>query len=314
MCYKESSPLAFDSKSSSSSLESTTNNITATISNTSTTNTNPTTDIRSKAQISVIVPIYNGADTASFTLANIKQVLNATFQSYEIIVVDDGSYDNTLEHLQREEKLDQRVKVLSYTPNMGKGYAVKKGITKSYGKIVLFIDADSEISPNLITKFIKALKDHDIVIGNRWHPSSKEFNVPFSRRRLLSKCFNLVVRIATGMNIKDTQAGLKAGNGDILRTIFKTVTVRRYAFDVELLGIANLLNLSIKEIPIPIHCKPEYSRLKISNIMQMVKDVAVVSYRARMTKWYQDKYYYYYYQSQKELERSNKRIKKTCKK
>jgi hypothetical protein len=89
-------------------------------------------------------------------------------------------------------------------------------------------------------------------------------------RKLLSRAFSLVVRTATAINIGDIQAGLKAGNGDILRTIFKMITVRCYVFDVELLVIANLLNLSIKEVPIPAHCKRE-GTFAITTIIKVKK-------------------------------------------
>jgi len=181
--------------------------------------------------------------------------------------------------------LDPHIRVISYHKNMGKGYAVKIGVVKSYGNIVMFIDGDSEISARVISDFISELHRHDIIIGHRWHSSSTMLNVPLSRR-VLSKGFNLLVRIATGINIHDTQAGLKAGNGVLLRKIFKVVTTSRYAFDVELLTIAHILDLDIKEVPIIAECKPG-RKIKIRDIVKMASDVGIISYRARIRKWYQ---------------------------
>ena len=232
---------------------------------------------KSLIQLSAIIPVYNQERKISILLAKVKEVLNSTSLNYELVIVNDGSRDNTLEVLQKEEKLDSRVRVMSYPQNKGKGYAIKTGVMQTHGNVVLFVDGDLDISPSLIIKYVKELENCDLVIASKRHPLSK-VNAPISRK-VLSRIFNLVVRIATGIKLKDTQSGLKAGNGDVLRTIFNVMLITRYAFDVELLAIATALNLSIKEMPIEITLD---RRFKFLDIVKMFIDVIVISYRFRV--------------------------------
>jgi glycosyltransferase involved in cell wall biosynthesis len=236
----------------------------------------------SKAWVSIIIPVHNQEREISILLVKIKEILNSTLPSYEIVIVDDGSYDNTLEILLKEEKSDSHVRVISYMPNRGKGYAVKIGVMQSRGNIVIFVDGDLDISPSGIKDYVTELRSSDLVIASKRHPLSK-VNAPLSRK-FFSRMFNLLVRLAVGIKVKDTQSGLKAGNGAALRTIFRAMLVKRYAFDVELLTIATMLNLNIKEMPIEINLD---HRFKFRDIAKMLLDITAISYRYRMKRWYQ---------------------------
>jgi glycosyltransferase involved in cell wall biosynthesis len=231
---------------------------------------------------SIVIPVYNRADTVVESLRRIKSVLDSITASYEIIVVNDGSTDGTLEVLQREQQSDQRLKVISYLENMGKGYAVRKGVLETQGDIVIFTDGDLDIAPAIISEYIKQLQTCDLVIGSKKHPLSR-VQMPGSRR-FLSKAFNAIVRIATGIKAGDTQAGLKAGNGDALREIFGLMLVKRYAFDVEFLTIAALLRMNTREMPIEISLD---RRFKLKDMIRMLVDVLAVAYRLRIRRWYQ---------------------------
>lgn len=235
-----------------------------------------------KGQVSIVIPVYNQAKTISASLARIKRVLAPTGLNYELVVVNDGSLDETLEVLKKEQAMDPRVRVLSYNVNRGKGYAVKTGIVETKGGFVMFTDGDLDISPNMISEYIRQLEDCDLVIASKRHPLSK-YNAPASRK-FLSRAFNLVVRILTGISIKDTQAGLKAGNGPALRAIFRLMLVKRYAFDVELLTIASLLKMQIREMPVEINMDRSF---KVKEIARMFVDVMAISYRYRIRRWYQ---------------------------
>jgi glycosyltransferase involved in cell wall biosynthesis len=228
-----------------------------------------------------VIPVYNQAKTISASLARIKKVLEPAGLSYELVVVNDGSRDETLEVLRIEQAMDPHVRVLSYNVNMGKGYAVKTGIVETRGELVMFTDGDLDISPDMISEYIRQLKDCDLVIASKRHPLSK-YNAPASRK-FLSRAFNFVVRILTGIKIKDTQSGLKAGNGSALRAIFKLMLVKRYAFDVELLTIASLLKMQIKEMPVEINLDRGF---KAEEIVRMFVDVLAISYRHRIRRWY----------------------------
>ncbi|MEM2139814.1 glycosyltransferase [Nitrososphaera sp.] len=232
--------------------------------------------------ISIVIPVYNQEENVIKALERIGCVLDAAFVDYELVVVNDGSTDRTLEVLKKEELSNQKLRVVSYARNRGKGFAVKTGVLESRGNAIIFTDGDLDISPEIISDYIKELESSDLVIASKLHPSSK-VKAPFSRR-FLSRAFNLLVRMAVGIKVKDTQSGLKAGNGDVLRTIFKVMLVKRYAFDVELLTIAATLDLKIKELPIEINLG---RRFKIRDVARMFVDVMGISYRYRVRRWYQ---------------------------
>lgn len=233
-------------------------------------------------QLSIVIPVYNQEKNVSIALDRIKRVVKSTGLSYEIIVVDDGSRDGTMNALRSEATHDSNLRIVSYSQNMGKGYAVKLGITSSHGDIVIFTDGDLDISPHMITEYIEQLQECDLVIASKRHPESR-VNAPLSRR-FLSKGFNLFVRILTGIKLKDTQSGLKAGNGKALSDIFRLMLVKRYAFDVELLALANLLNFQVKEMPIEINLDRSF---KLKDIARMSVDLLAISYRLKIRKWYQ---------------------------
>lgn len=229
-----------------------------------------------------MIPVYNQEENVVKALERIGRVLDSAFVDYELVVVDDGSTDGTLELLKKEGLSNQKLRVVSYAQNRGKGFAVKTGVLESRGNAIIFTDGDLDISPEIISEYIRELESSDLVIASKLHPLSK-VQAPFSRR-FLSRAFNLLVRMAIGIKVKDTQSGLKAGNGDVLRTIFKVMLVKRYAFDVELLTIAAALDLKIKELPIEINLG---RRFKMRDVARMFVDVMGISYRYRVRKWYQ---------------------------
>lgn len=238
--------------------------------------------LNSQSLISVVIPFYNQERTISVSLKRIRRVLGS-LSRYELIAVNDGSSDDTLRILQAEQALDPSLKIVSYSKNMGKGYAVKRGVVESKGDIVLFTDGDLDISPDIILEYIRQLKTCDLVVGSKRHALSK-VKAPMSRK-FLSRAFNMIARISTGIKIKDTQAGLKAGKGEALRTIFKLMLVKRYAFDVELLTIVGLLRMNIVEMPINIDMDRKF---KFKDIWRMFVDVIAISYRYRVIRWYQN--------------------------
>jgi hypothetical protein len=149
------------------------------------------------------------------------------------------------------------------------------------GNIIIFVDGDFDISHDKITEYIDELEECDLVIASKRHPQSK-VDARLSRK-LLSRMFNLVVRLFIGIKIKDTQSGLKAGNAKALRTIFAVLLVKRYAFDVELLTIATAMNLNIRELPIEVKLDHRFS---VQDIAKMLLDVTAISYRHRIRRWY----------------------------
>lgn len=238
--------------------------------------------IKSRHMVSIIIPVYNEESNISSLLKHIKDILQQTLLEYEVIVVNDGSIDNTLRILVEEEKLDKHVKSVSINKNSGKGYAVRQGMLKSKGDMALFLDGDLDISPEEIKKYIKELGAFDLVIASKRHPDS---NVISPRhRKLLSKMYSFMVRSIVGIKVKDTQSGLKIGNGVVLRRIFEVMCVKGYAFDVELLALATKLDLKIGELPINITLN---SSFKVREIVKMFLDTVGIAYRLRLSRYYQ---------------------------
>jgi dolichol-phosphate mannosyltransferase len=233
----------------------------------------------------VIIPVFNQQKKITHSIKAIKQAVELWFSNYELIIVNDGSTDNTLTFLKGISLTDERIHILSYTPNRGKGYAVRQGVLHSHGDVVMFLDGDLDIAPNSIKDYVESLSTADLVIASKRHPQSSVM-IPRSRA-LLSRAFNLLIRLVTGIPQKDTQAGFKVGKGEIMRRIFRNASINRYAFDVELFTIASILHLKVHEMPVVMKID---RRFNTKEILRMLVDVARISYKHRIAHQYQHEY------------------------
>jgi glycosyltransferase involved in cell wall biosynthesis len=233
-------------------------------------------------ELSFVVPAYNEEDFIEDMLGSIDDIIAGKHIPYEILVVDDGSRDSTLARARRYAGKNGHVRVVSYSKNIGKGHAVKTGFMKANGNVVVFADSDMEIDLTVISKYLDALKYGDIVIASKKH-SESQVDVPVTRR-LLSECFNGLVRLLTGVPLKDTQSGLKAMKKSAFIDIFPRLAVKRYAFDVELLAVANLSGLRIVEMPVNIKLDAKF---KPREMWHMFLDLLGIAYRLRVIHWYQ---------------------------
>jgi glycosyltransferase involved in cell wall biosynthesis len=212
----------------------------------------------------------------------VSNALRKAGYEYEIIVVDDGSRDKTRDKALQCVALDNHVKVVSHPRNMGKGAAIKTGLQHSTGELVAFIDSDLEIPPELLPPYLKALEKADIAVASKWHPKSK-VKATFTRK-MLSKSFYALTRLLIGVKVTDTQTGLKAFRRKALEKIMKTQFVKRYAFDAELLAVANLLGYKIVELPVEIQLEAGFNPIEI---FRMTKDLFGIAYRLKISKFYQ---------------------------
>jgi glycosyltransferase involved in cell wall biosynthesis len=235
-----------------------------------------------QVELSFVIPAYNEEDFIEDTLGTIDEVIKDKNLPYEIVVVDDGSRDDTLAKARRYAGRNGHVKVVSYNENVGKGHAVKTGFMHTSGNIVIFADGDMEIDLRTISKYLDALKYGDIVIASKHHKDS-QVEVPVSRR-IFSKIFNGMVRFLTGVPIKDTQSGLKAMRKSAFIDVFPRLAVKRYAFDVELLAVANLYGLKVVEMPVNIKLNAKF---KPKEMWHMFMDLLGIAYRLRILHWYQ---------------------------
>lgn len=235
-----------------------------------------------KPELSLIMPAYNEEDNIGSVIERVDNVVRQMGLMYELIIVDDGSVDKTRIKVENYARNNGHVKVVGYENNLGKGYALKTGFSHAAGNLVIFMDSDSDIDPKQVGRYVKALKDADVVVASKRHPQSK-VDTPLTRR-ILSHGFNVLVKLLVGLKLSDTQTGLKAVRRSALVKIFRKLTVKRYAFDVELLALANLLGLKIVELPITVRLRNFFS---LRESWKMLLDLLGITYRLRVLRWYQ---------------------------
>jgi glycosyltransferase involved in cell wall biosynthesis len=233
-----------------------------------------------KGRISIIMPAYNEADCIAQSIASATAQFEKICVDFEIIVVDDGSTDGTDRIVQTVG--DDRVKVAGYRGNKGKGHALKEGFNFATGEFSFLLDSDLEIGARDLSAYLTALKAADIVIGSKRHPLSI-VETPVVRK-FLSLGFNILERGLTGVHASDTQAGLKAARSSALYKIFPLLSVKKYAFDAELLAVASLLRLQIRELPVQIELDATFGARKV---FRMFIDLLGIAYRIRLKRWYQ---------------------------
>ena len=236
-----------------------------------------------QVELSFVLPAFNEEDFIENTLGMIDSVFRNRRLQYEIVVVNDGSRDETLARAMRYANKNMHVKVVSYAKNLGKGYAVKAGFMQTTGDVVVFADSDMDIDLNTISSYLVALEKGDIVIASKWHPNSK-VDIPMVRR-ILSHSFNVLVRIFTGVKLSDTQVGLKAMKKSAFVTVFPRLSVKRYAFDVELLVVSNLYGLKTVEMPTNLKISTGY--FSPIDVWRMFNDLLGIAYRLRIIHWYE---------------------------
>jgi len=196
-------------------------------------------------EISVIIPCLNEAKVIAKTLKEVQNFLQNNFSQFEIIVVDDGSKDKTLEIARKFTG----VKILRNLTNRGKGYTVAKGVRESKGKLILFMDADNSTAITELVKLQPFIKEYSIVIGSRALPESVIKQEQSKIKVWLGRSGNILIRLLLTPGIQDTQCGFKLFDHSV-KKIFEKLTISRWGFDMELLFLARKNGLKVKEVPI----------------------------------------------------------------
>lgn len=236
-------------------------------------------------KLSVIIPAYN--EEPNFKKGAIDQVpkyLEQQDYSYEILIVDDGSSDNTSTLAQAFAKKHKNVKVIK-NPHQGKAETVKTGVEKANGELILFTDFDQATPIDEVERLLPYFPQYDIVIGSRQLPGAKREKEPIYRH-IMGLVFNLVVQAIAVRGIWDTQAGFKCFKRDIAKELFAKLKVYGQgkkvqgalvtAFDVELLFIAKKRGYKIKEVPIIWHHVATSRVSPIKDSLRMFRDVLKV--------------------------------------
>jgi dolichyl-phosphate beta-glucosyltransferase len=205
--------------------------------------------------LSVIIPAYNEERRLPSTLASVFNFLHESGRSFEIIVVDDGSMDHTIEIVEEfatHNKQDGKdVRLIAYSPNQGKGYAVRSGMLAARGEYLLIDDADGASPIEEVSRLEDAIANGaDIAIGSRAKPdTSRMVKAKFSRK-FIGNTFNVIVQTLLLPGFFDTQCGFKLFKRDTAIDLFSSNRIDGFAFDVEVLYIAKLRGYKIAEVPI----------------------------------------------------------------
>ncbi len=199
----------------------------------------------------MIIPAFNEEARLPRTLDSVYTYLSKRGTAFEIIVVDDGSTDHTVDEVETFAETHPNVRVIQYAPNQGKGYAVRTGMLAARGANVLFNDADGASPIEEIVKLEKSIADGaDIAIGSRAKPDQTRKVEALVYRKYIGNTFNLLVRGLVLPGYHDTQCGFKMFRHKVAQDIFSVSAMNGFAFDVELLYIARLRHYKVDEIAI----------------------------------------------------------------
>lgn len=240
-------------------------------------------------RLSVIMPVYNLADTIEANVAETAQLFDSHGVRAELVPVDDGSTDGTAEALALAAAAKYEhvvVKPVICQKNGGKGAALRAGFDASAGEYVMLLDGDLDINPKQTPFFFEAMaaKGADIVIGSKRHKRSV-VQYPW-HRRFVSWVYFTLVRIFVGLPITDTQTGMKLFRRKVLGESLGRMLVKTYAFDLELLAIAHQRGAKIAEAPVVIRFGNKFGALKANTVKTMAIDSLAVFYRLRVLRYY----------------------------
>lgn len=238
---------------------------------------------------SLIIPAYKCEQTINRDVKAVMEQLNGMHIPYEIIVVVDGFLDKTKETAEKIN--DKRVKVIGYPTNHGKGYAVRYGFSKASGNVIGFMDSGGDLKPSSLPLMLQMFEftNADAVIGSKRHPNSKvEYPV---YRTIVSFVYQMIVRVLFGLNVRDTQVGMKIYKRAVLEDVLPRLLVKEFAFDIEMLAVAWYLGYrKIHEAPVDIDFNSALSSINIRNLLRVgfrtLWDTAAVFYRLRLRHYY----------------------------
>jgi glycosyltransferase involved in cell wall biosynthesis len=245
----------------------------------------PSTDLL----LTVVVPVFNQESSIAANVATIRESVAAGLDAeFELIVVSDGSIDGTAERVL--ESAADNVRVIEYDRNLGKGYAIKVGALEARGRYVAYIDADLDLDPSWLPRFVARAEESDLdfAIGSKRHPESQ---VDYPRRRVFySWLYQQLVRVLFRLDVRDTQVGLKVFKREVAEQVLPLLLVKRFAFDLEMLAVARAMGFKrVEELPVRLDYRFSGTGVKPLAVAQALVDTAAIFYRLRILRYYQRK-------------------------
>jgi O-antigen/teichoic acid export membrane protein len=236
-----------------------------------------------RPELSLIVPSHTVGPQMNGSLAELISKLNAVDKTFEVIVVSDGSTQWSTEAIR---DLPESVSVVHYPHRQGKGVALRVGMSRASGRYVAFIDADGELDSSEFKSFLVLMNlyEPDLIIGSKRHPLSV-VDYPVSRR-IMSWIYHRLVRIMFGLNVRDTQTGMKLIRRDVLDAVLPRMLEKRFAFDLEFLVVARSLGYTrVLEAPVRLTYKFK-STVALKDVVYILLDTAAIFYRRYILRYY----------------------------
>ncbi len=235
----------------------------------------------SHPKLSIVIPAYNEGSRIEATLERVMTCVDTQGWDAEVLVIDDGSKDETVAIVERWMDLYPRLHLIKNPGNRGKGYSVRNGLLQSAGDIVMFTDADLSAPMEEANRLLAAIEaGADVAIGSRWMDRTRQTIQQPLYRQLFGRCFNGITRGVMGLPFKDTQCGFKAFRRNAAQIVFRLQRIERWGFDPEILFIARKLRYSIIEVPVT-WGHDERSRMSyLKDGMKMLEEMAVIRYNS----------------------------------
>jgi len=232
--------------------------------------------------LSIVIPAYNEALRVERTLDEVRKYADSKPFETEVVLVDDGSSDRTLELFKEFQSLRPGTRVLSNAVNRGKGFSVRRGVLEAQGKVILFTDADLSAPIEEADKLLAALDSEtaDAAIGSRALDRTLIGVRQPWRREYAGRFFNLLVRLFTGLKIHDSQCGLKLFRRDTTRRAFELQRVERFGFDPEVLFLIQHLGGKVVEVPVRWNDNPATKVHFLRDSAHMLIDLIVLRWRS----------------------------------
>ncbi|MBI3342607.1 glycosyltransferase [Candidatus Gottesmanbacteria bacterium] len=238
--------------------------------------------------LSIIVPVYKQERVIARNLRLILRHLDTLSTAYELIAVVDGIVDRSMQ--EAKKVTSPHISVTGYKTNHGKGYAIRFGMAQSHGDIIGFIDAGGDIGEEGLAMMLEHFRwyNADVIIGSKRHPVSK-VHYPW-QRKILSWGYQILVRVLFGLHIRDSQVGMKLYRRVVLEDVLPRLLVKQFAFDIEILAVANRLGYArIYEAPVELTFQGA-SSITSQNFWRIVINVLwetlAVFYRLRILHYY----------------------------
>ena len=235
---------------------------------------------------SIVIPAYNEGQRLGATLDKVLAYVRQQGWDAEIIVVNDGSRDNTAEIVRTFAKQNPMLRLLENPGNRGKGYSVRSGMLQALGEVVMFTDSDLSAPIEEAERLFAAIAaGADIAIGSRWLEKGRQTHRQPLYRQFFGRCFNAVTRAVMGLRFADTQCGFKAFTRAAAQTVFQLQTIERWGFDPEILFIALKRGYWIIEVPVS-WAHDERTRMSyLKDGIKMLEEIAIVRWNALLGRY-----------------------------